>query len=230
MHILTDGVLKLHNLSGQSAGRWKNRQLQCCGELTAGMTGMSGEFGKAESRQRKSSTVDDFNLDRSTATQFGKLSTTKEDYIMWNSADWYQQTPHRDKYYIHLCANSQLLHNVAIDVQEGHGKHIICMQHSSELEIRTRTAEEGLVQALNRNHELQGRLDALKTLEENLMQQASRLLSECDQAMEKLANMQASKRVRSFEMTKTLVEWDALVDKLKLLDSIKHEVNMYRDK
>lgn len=38
-----------------------------------------------------------FNLDRSTATQFGKPSTIKEDYITRNSADWYRNSQHRDK-------------------------------------------------------------------------------------------------------------------------------------
>ncbi|KAF8554878.1 hypothetical protein OG21DRAFT_1012322 [Imleria badia] len=50
-----------------------------------------------------------FNLDRSTATQFGKPSTIKEDYITRNSAEWYRQSQYRDKYDIHLCAYSQLL-------------------------------------------------------------------------------------------------------------------------
>ncbi|KAF9222143.1 hypothetical protein BS17DRAFT_818833 [Gyrodon lividus] len=50
-----------------------------------------------------------FNLDRSTATQFGKPSTIKEDYITRNSADWYKRSQHRDKYDIHLCAYSSLL-------------------------------------------------------------------------------------------------------------------------
>lgn len=48
--------------------------------------------------------------------------------------------------------------------------------------------------------------------------------------MEKLASMQASERDRSFEMTKTLVERDTLAEKLKLLEGVKHEVDMYRDK
>ncbi|KIJ62383.1 hypothetical protein HYDPIDRAFT_30354 [Hydnomerulius pinastri MD-312] len=50
-----------------------------------------------------------FNLDRSTATQFGKPTTIKEDYITRNSADWYKQSQYRDKYDIHLCAYSSLL-------------------------------------------------------------------------------------------------------------------------
>ncbi|KAH7920352.1 hypothetical protein BV22DRAFT_1021375 [Leucogyrophana mollusca] len=50
-----------------------------------------------------------FNLDRSTATQFGKPSTIKEDYLTRNSADWYKQSRFKDKYDIHLCAYSSLL-------------------------------------------------------------------------------------------------------------------------
>ncbi|OJA14638.1 hypothetical protein AZE42_02677 [Rhizopogon vesiculosus] len=50
-----------------------------------------------------------FNIDRSTATQFGKPSTIKEDYITRHSADWYKQSRYRDKFDIHLCAYSTLL-------------------------------------------------------------------------------------------------------------------------
>lgn len=50
-----------------------------------------------------------FNIDRSTATQFGKPSTIKEDYITRHSADWYKQSRFRDKFDIHLCAYSTLL-------------------------------------------------------------------------------------------------------------------------
>ena len=38
-----------------------------------------------------------FTLDRSTATQFGKQSTIKEDYIIRNSADWYKKSQYKDK-------------------------------------------------------------------------------------------------------------------------------------
>ncbi|KAL4066300.1 fungal-specific transcription factor domain-containing protein [Scleroderma yunnanense] len=54
-----------------------------------------------------------FNLDRSTATQFGKQSTIKEDYIIRNSADWYKKSQYRDKYDLHLCAYTALLRIVA---------------------------------------------------------------------------------------------------------------------
>ncbi|KAG0696615.1 fungal-specific transcription factor domain-containing protein [Suillus ampliporus] len=50
-----------------------------------------------------------FNIDRSTATQFGKPTTIKEDYITRHSADWYKQSRYRDKFDIHLCAYSTLL-------------------------------------------------------------------------------------------------------------------------
>ncbi|KIM60279.1 hypothetical protein SCLCIDRAFT_1217063 [Scleroderma citrinum Foug A] len=54
-----------------------------------------------------------FTLDRSTATQFGKQSTIKEDYIIRNSADWYKKSQYRDKYDLHLCAYTALLRIVA---------------------------------------------------------------------------------------------------------------------
>lgn len=38
-----------------------------------------------------------FNVDRSIATQSGKPSTIKEDYITRNSADWYKLSPYKDK-------------------------------------------------------------------------------------------------------------------------------------
>jgi hypothetical protein len=38
-----------------------------------------------------------FNIDRSTATQFGKPSAIKENYITRHSADWYKQSRYRDK-------------------------------------------------------------------------------------------------------------------------------------
>jgi hypothetical protein len=38
-----------------------------------------------------------FNIDRSAATQCGKPSTIKEDYITRHSADWYEQSRFRDK-------------------------------------------------------------------------------------------------------------------------------------
>ncbi|KAH8109643.1 fungal-specific transcription factor domain-containing protein [Phellopilus nigrolimitatus] len=54
-----------------------------------------------------------FNLDRSTATQFGKPSTIKEDYIIRNSKDWYRRSPLNHAYDVHLCAYSSLLRIVA---------------------------------------------------------------------------------------------------------------------
>ncbi|KIK64122.1 hypothetical protein GYMLUDRAFT_40371 [Collybiopsis luxurians FD-317 M1] len=54
-----------------------------------------------------------FNLDRSTATQFGKSSTIKEDYIVRNSQDWYQKSKYNHPYDVHLCGYTALLRIVA---------------------------------------------------------------------------------------------------------------------
>ncbi|KAF5376493.1 hypothetical protein D9615_008666 [Tricholomella constricta] len=54
-----------------------------------------------------------FNLDRSTATQFGKPSTIKEDYIMRNAKEWYKKSKYNHPYDVHLCAYSALLRIVA---------------------------------------------------------------------------------------------------------------------
>lgn len=54
-----------------------------------------------------------FNLDRSTATQFGKPSTIKEDHITRNAVTWYKNSLYNDKYDIHLCGYTMLLRIVA---------------------------------------------------------------------------------------------------------------------
>jgi hypothetical protein len=54
-----------------------------------------------------------FNLDRSTATQFGKPSTIKEDFIVRNAMDWYKKSRYNLPYDVHLCAYSMLLQIVA---------------------------------------------------------------------------------------------------------------------
>lgn len=54
-----------------------------------------------------------FNLDRSTATQFGKPITIKEDYIMRNSQDWYKKSQYNIQYDVHMCAYTALLRIVA---------------------------------------------------------------------------------------------------------------------
>uniref|UniRef100_A0A0W0G6S0 Xylanolytic transcriptional activator regulatory domain-containing protein n=1 Tax=Moniliophthora roreri TaxID=221103 RepID=A0A0W0G6S0_MONRR len=56
-----------------------------------------------------------FNLDRSTATQFGKPSTIKEDYIIRNSAEWFKKSPFNldASYDVHLCGHTALLRIVA---------------------------------------------------------------------------------------------------------------------
>ncbi|KAF8966133.1 fungal-specific transcription factor domain-containing protein [Flammula alnicola] len=54
-----------------------------------------------------------FNLDRSTATQFGKPSTIKEDYIVRNAKDWYKKSQYNLNHDVHLCGYSALLQIVA---------------------------------------------------------------------------------------------------------------------
>ncbi|KAF9267092.1 hypothetical protein L218DRAFT_955568 [Marasmius fiardii PR-910] len=54
-----------------------------------------------------------FNLDRSTATQLGKPSTIKEDYILRNSADWFMKSQYNLDFDVHLCAYTALLKIVA---------------------------------------------------------------------------------------------------------------------
>ncbi|KAH9162835.1 fungal-specific transcription factor domain-containing protein [Lactarius sanguifluus] len=49
-----------------------------------------------------------FNLDKSTATQFGKPSTLKEDYIMRRSLEWYKASNHNHPYDVHIIAYSSL--------------------------------------------------------------------------------------------------------------------------
>ncbi|KAF9224211.1 hypothetical protein BS17DRAFT_780645 [Gyrodon lividus] len=110
-------------------------------------------------------------------------------------------------------------------------------EHMKGLEARARKADEELVRALNRGHELQGRLDSAQELEKNLMQQASRLLSERDETNEKfqsterqLAEVQAREQSLSTEIAKVLIERNALVDKSKVLDDMKRDVELYREK
>ncbi|EKM51056.1 uncharacterized protein PHACADRAFT_263020 [Phanerochaete carnosa HHB-10118-sp] len=55
-----------------------------------------------------------YNLDRSTATQFGKHSTIKEDFIVRRSDDWYKMSPYNHPQYdIGLCAYTSMLRIVA---------------------------------------------------------------------------------------------------------------------
>ncbi|VDB86073.1 unnamed protein product [Peniophora sp. CBMAI 1063] len=50
-----------------------------------------------------------FNLDKSTATQFGKPSTLKEDRIIREGPEWYNRSPSNDPFDIHLVAYSSLM-------------------------------------------------------------------------------------------------------------------------
>jgi hypothetical protein len=54
-----------------------------------------------------------YNIDRSTATQFGKPSTIKEDFIVRGAKDWYKKSKYNLPYDVHLCAYSVLLQIVA---------------------------------------------------------------------------------------------------------------------
>ncbi|KAJ7027527.1 hypothetical protein C8F04DRAFT_965053 [Mycena alexandri] len=55
-----------------------------------------------------------FNLDRSTATQFGKPSTIKEDYVLRHgNEDWYKKSPYNSSFDIHMCCYTTLLRVVA---------------------------------------------------------------------------------------------------------------------
>lgn len=53
------------------------------------------------------------NLDRSTATQFGKPPSIKEDSVIRNSADWYKKSKFNDRYDVGLCAYTSLMRIVA---------------------------------------------------------------------------------------------------------------------
>jgi hypothetical protein len=54
-----------------------------------------------------------FNLDRSTATQFGKPITVKEDFAMRNQADWHTRSKYNHPFDVHLCAYTALVRIVA---------------------------------------------------------------------------------------------------------------------
>ncbi|KAH8813808.1 fungal-specific transcription factor domain-containing protein [Flagelloscypha sp. PMI_526] len=54
-----------------------------------------------------------FNLDRSTATQFGKPSTIKDDFITLACGEFYLKSSWNDPYDVHLCAYTALLQVVS---------------------------------------------------------------------------------------------------------------------
>lgn len=54
-----------------------------------------------------------YNLDRSTATQFGKPSTIKDDFVVNKAGEWYKQSKYNLPYDIHLSACCTLLKIVA---------------------------------------------------------------------------------------------------------------------
>jgi hypothetical protein len=49
-----------------------------------------------------------FNLDKSTATQFGKPSTLKDDYVIRHSLEWYKTSNFNHQYDIHIIAYTSL--------------------------------------------------------------------------------------------------------------------------
>ncbi|KAI9508712.1 fungal-specific transcription factor domain-containing protein [Russula earlei] len=49
-----------------------------------------------------------FNIDKSTATQFGKPSTLKEDFIVRKSLEWYKSSPNNHPYDVHIIAYTSL--------------------------------------------------------------------------------------------------------------------------
>ncbi|KAH9995295.1 fungal-specific transcription factor domain-containing protein [Russula vinacea] len=49
-----------------------------------------------------------YNLDKSTATQFGKPSTLREDHIVRNSTEWYKSSPFNNSYDVHIIAYTSL--------------------------------------------------------------------------------------------------------------------------
>ncbi|KAF9788176.1 hypothetical protein BJ322DRAFT_1001297 [Thelephora terrestris] len=53
------------------------------------------------------------NLDRSTATQFGKPPSIKEDSVIRKSADWYKRSKFNDRYDIGLCGYTSLMRIMA---------------------------------------------------------------------------------------------------------------------
>ncbi|KAI0683838.1 fungal-specific transcription factor domain-containing protein, partial [Cytidiella melzeri] len=54
-----------------------------------------------------------YNLDKSTATQFGKPSTIKEDFIVRRSEEWYKKSEYNHIYDIGLCAYTSQLRIMA---------------------------------------------------------------------------------------------------------------------
>jgi hypothetical protein len=49
-----------------------------------------------------------FNVDKSSATQFGKLSTVKEDHIVRKSLEWYNSSNYNSTYDVHIIAYTSL--------------------------------------------------------------------------------------------------------------------------
>ncbi|KAI0048449.1 hypothetical protein FA95DRAFT_1490742 [Auriscalpium vulgare] len=91
-----------------------------------------------------------FNLDKSTATQFGKPSTVREDYIVRNSMTWYKKSKYNHPYDIHLICYQSLMrilnkfhHTIFSNADSPHGLnqvrspsidfHALTMEHEALL-------------------------------------------------------------------------------------------------
>ncbi|KAJ7086357.1 hypothetical protein B0H15DRAFT_346044 [Mycena belliarum] len=73
-----------------------------------------GEKAERELLNRTRVWIICFNLDRSTATQFGKPSTIKEDYILRHGGDdWYKKSQYNMPSDVHMCGYTALLRVVA---------------------------------------------------------------------------------------------------------------------
>ena len=59
-----------------------------------------------------------WNLDRSTSTQFGRVATLREGYLVRTSADWYRNNQFCSKYDVHMCGYTALLRIMARFIDE----------------------------------------------------------------------------------------------------------------
>ncbi|KAF9232453.1 hypothetical protein BU15DRAFT_81243 [Melanogaster broomeanus] len=157
-------------------------------------------------------------------TRWGVLTGSRDRVLIWLYVKFARSAVH------------DIIDERREEVQEGGAAKLRTLRHTIEfqeenmkgLEERARKADEELVQALNRGHELQGRLDSTKEHQSHLMEEASRLLSERDSTARELAEVQAREKSLSADVAKLLIERNASADKLKLLDDTKRDVELYR--
>lgn len=107
----------------------------------------------------------------------------------------------------------------------------------THLRTRLQNINEELRLALNHSHELEGRLDAVKGHESNLIQQNLGLRSEQDAtneilgtAQRQLAEAHAREISISRQLTKVTAERDAATEILKDMDILKRDLELYREK